>query len=90
MTIVQERDHCPESASITHELTTHQSLRKRTPLPVFSLLILFLIQLAEPVAASVIYPFVNQLVRETGVTHGDEAKTGFFAGIIVRRSFLSS
>lgn len=51
-----------------------------TPLPKLQLFILFYIQLAEPIASTVIYPFVNQLVRQTGVTKGDERKTGYFAG----------
>ncbi len=40
----------------------------RTPLPIFQLLSVYLIQFAEPVTALCIYPFVNQLVRETGIT----------------------
>jgi len=52
----------------------------RTPLPKLQLLVLFYVQLAEPIASTVIYPFVNQLVRETGITKGDERKTGYFAG----------
>ncbi|EGO24784.1 hypothetical protein SERLADRAFT_449530 [Serpula lacrymans var. lacrymans S7.9] len=55
---------------------------KRTPLPVLQLSILLLIQLAEPVTCTVIYPFVNHLVRQTGITKGDETKTGYFAGLI--------
>ncbi|KAF8872620.1 major facilitator superfamily multidrug-resistance, DHA1 sub-family [Infundibulicybe gibba] len=54
----------------------------RTPLPKFQIFILNLIQFAEPVTATVIYPFVNRFVRETGITLGDEKKTGYFAGII--------
>lgn len=54
-----------------------------TPLPKFQLFIIFLIQFAEPVTATVIYPFVNQLIRETGVIRGDERRTGYFAGIVV-------
>ncbi|KAF8896549.1 major facilitator superfamily multidrug-resistance, DHA1 sub-family [Infundibulicybe gibba] len=54
----------------------------RTPLPKFQFFILSLIQFAEPVTATVIYPFVNQFVQETGITLGDEKKTGYFAGII--------
>ena len=57
---------------------------KPTPLPKFQLFIIFLIQFAEPITALVIYPFINQFVRETGVTDGDERKTGYYAGIIVR------
>ena len=52
----------------------------RTPLLKLQLLVLFYVQLAEPIASTVIYPFVNQLVRETGITKGDERKTGYFAG----------
>ncbi|KAJ7239354.1 hypothetical protein C8J57DRAFT_111301 [Mycena rebaudengoi] len=34
--------------------------------------------------ALVIYPFIIQFVRDTGVTGGDESQTGHFAGLIVR------
>jgi hypothetical protein len=61
--------------------------RKRTPLPRLQLSIIFLIQAAEPVAASVIYPFINQFVRETGIVGKDEKKTGYYAGVIVRSNF---
>ena len=56
---------------------------ERTPLPKITLFILFLIQLSESVTATVIYPFINKFVRDTGVTGGDERKTGYFAGVIV-------
>ncbi|KAI0775009.1 MFS general substrate transporter [Trametes elegans] len=55
---------------------------KETPLPKLQLFLLLFLQLAEPITSTVIYPFVNQLVRETGVTGGDERKTGYFAGLI--------
>ena len=57
--------------------------RKRTPLPKYQLFIIMAIQLAEPVTSMVIYPFVNQFVRETGITKGDAKRTGYFAGVIV-------
>ena len=57
---------------------------KRTPLPKLQIFILFLTLLLEPITALVIYPFINQFVRETGITQGDERKTGHYAGIIVR------
>ena len=57
---------------------------KPTPLPKLQIFILFLTLLSEPITGLVIYPFVNQFVRETGVTQGDERKTGYYAGIIVR------
>ncbi|KAM6489141.1 Major facilitator superfamily domain containing protein [Amanita muscaria] len=61
----------------------------RTPLPWTQLSIVFLIQFAEPVTATVIYPFINQFVRETGITKGDERKTGYFAGIIQSAFFFA-
>ena len=64
-------------------------LTKRTPLPKLQLFIVCLIQFSEPITATVIYPFINQLVHETGITMGDERKTGYFAGIIVSRIPIS-
>lgn len=58
-----------------------------TPLPKLQVFIVYLTQLSEPVTGTVIYPFINQFVRETGVTKGDERKTGYFAGMIVSGSF---
>lgn len=54
-----------------------------TPLPKMHLTLLLLTRMAEPISSTVVLPFVNQLVRETGVTGGDERKTGYFAGLIV-------
>ncbi|KAJ7111799.1 major facilitator superfamily multidrug-resistance, DHA1 sub-family [Mycena epipterygia] len=65
------------------------SPRKRTPLPKFQLFILLSIQFAEPITALVIYPFVVQFVRDTGITGGDEAKTGFYAGLLESSFFLA-
>lgn len=62
---------------------------KRTPLPVVPLLVIFLIQFAEPITGTVIYPFINQFVRATGVTDGDERKTGYFAGLLQSLFFLA-
>lgn len=60
-------------------------LEKPTPLPIFQLLSVYLIQLSEPITATVIYPFINEFVGRTGITKGDETKTGYYAGFIVRR-----
>lgn len=56
---------------------------QRTPLPKFQLFLVLLIQFAEPITALVIYPFINQFVRDTGITKGDDKKTGYYAGVIV-------
>ena len=52
-----------------------------TPLPWGQLSLLFLVQLAEPITSTVIYPFIAQLVIELGVTR-DPAHTGYFAGLV--------
>ena len=61
-----------------------------TPLPWGQLHIVLLIQFAEPITGMIIFPFINQFVRETGVTGGDETRTGYFAGIIVRTFFATT
>ncbi|KAG8734023.1 hypothetical protein FRC10_011997 [Ceratobasidium sp. 414] len=60
-----------------------------TPLPVKQISILLLMQLAEPVASTVIYPFIAELVNETGVTGGDTSKIGYYAGLIESIFFLT-
>ncbi|KAL0953881.1 hypothetical protein HGRIS_005055 [Hohenbuehelia grisea] len=63
--------------------------RPATPLPKLQLFIVLLMQAAEPISSTVIFPFINQWVRETGVTHGDEAKTGYYAGVIGSIFFIA-
>ncbi|KAH8807018.1 major facilitator superfamily domain-containing protein [Flagelloscypha sp. PMI_526] len=60
--------------------------RRQRP-PKLQLAILFLIQSCENVTA--IDPFVNQLVRSTGITGGDEKRTGYFVGIMESLFFIS-
>ncbi|KAJ7186215.1 major facilitator superfamily multidrug-resistance, DHA1 sub-family [Mycena pura] len=62
---------------------------KRTPIPKFQLFVLLAIQFAEVMTALVIYPFVVQFVRDTGITGGDEAKTGFYAGLLESAFFMA-
>jgi hypothetical protein len=57
-----------------------------TPLPKLQFFTICFIQFAEPVTAVVVYPFIVQLVRDTGITGGDDAQNGYYAGFIV--SFL--
>ncbi|KAJ4477906.1 major facilitator superfamily domain-containing protein [Lentinula edodes] len=53
-----------------------------TPLPWRQLFVLFWIQLAEPLTSQVIYPFINKMVSDMPITGGDEAKMGYYAGLI--------
>lgn len=79
--------HCsvPPESTIEVVVEAHRVIEHpacTTPLPKLQLVIICYIQLAEPIASTVIFPFVNQLVRGTGVTHGDERRTGYFSGEI--------
>src|SRR5260221_9110887 len=69
--------------------TSIKAQRRTTRLPRLQLLIIYLIQIAEPITALVIYPFIVQLVRDTDITNGDETKIGYYAGIIVSHQRIS-
>lgn len=60
-----------------------------TPLPWFQLSILLWVQLAEPMASQVIYPFVNKQVSELPITGGDPEKVGYYAGLIESLFFVT-
>ncbi|KAH8832917.1 MFS general substrate transporter [Flagelloscypha sp. PMI_526] len=60
-----------------------------TSIPVLQTAIILSIQIAEPITSTVIYPFVNQFVRKTGVTRGKESATGYYAGIIESIFFIT-
>ena|ERR1700761_1095907 len=57
---------------------------QETRFPKGQIAILLFIQLAEPLQHSVILPFVNQLVLESGITNGNIVRVGYWAGLIVR------
>ncbi|KAJ6599987.1 major facilitator superfamily multidrug-resistance, DHA1 sub-family [Mycena vulgaris] len=60
-----------------------------TPIPKLQLTIAILIQAAEALSATVIFPFIPQFVRDTGVTGGDERKTGYWAGVLESVFFVA-
>jgi hypothetical protein len=82
-TLVDSSDQHDEN-----DLSQSSKHRHLSTVPRLQLFVVLLIQISEPITATVIYPFVNQFVRATGVTKGDERKTGYYAGLIVRISFL--
>ncbi|KAL9714425.1 hypothetical protein Ac2012v2_002740 [Leucoagaricus gongylophorus] len=86
-----ERDELPELPAVQSEYNQSSDAKDqpRTPLPIFQLFLVLLIQFSEPVAASIIYPFVNQFVRDTGITRGDDRKTGYYAGVIESAFFFA-
>lgn len=61
---------------------------KRTPLDKFQVFLTLMIQAMEPITATVIYAFITEAIRMTRITHGDERKTGYYAGIIASNSTI--
>jgi len=70
-------------------LLRSQQSTKRTPLPWFQFSLVLFLQLAEPLTSQVIYPFMPELVREIGITHGNESQVGYYVGIMQSVFFLS-
>ncbi|KAG9091161.1 hypothetical protein FS749_016749 [Ceratobasidium sp. UAMH 11750] len=54
---------------------------ERTPLPVRQLFVLCLMRFAEPISFSVIFPFINQMIEESGVTNDPKA-IGYYSGLV--------
>ncbi|KAJ7595446.1 member of major facilitator superfamily multidrug-resistance, DHA1 sub-family [Mycena floridula] len=65
------------------------SKSQSTPLPWAQLSISIFLQLAEPLTSQVIYPFSPQLIRDIGITNGDESKVGYYVGIVQSIFFLA-
>ncbi|RDB23784.1 Protein ZINC INDUCED FACILITATOR-LIKE 1 [Hypsizygus marmoreus] len=80
--LCSQEDSVSESVSLASQTQAEDEQPSITPLPKLQLLIIIFIQVAEPVTSTVIYPFVNDLVRALGITHGDEKKTGYYVGLI--------
>ncbi|KAG2068034.1 MFS transporter [Suillus decipiens] len=71
-------------------LVTEQALKKpKTPLPKLQIGILMILQLVEPIASMSIFPYINQLIRELGITGGDDAAVGYYAGLIESLFFVA-
>ncbi|KAJ7056894.1 member of major facilitator superfamily multidrug-resistance, DHA1 sub-family [Mycena amicta] len=68
---------------------SHDTPPKRTPLPTTQLSIVLFLQLAEPLTSQVIYPFLPQLIRDVGITNGDETKVGYYVGIMQSLFFFT-
>lgn len=57
--------------------------KPQTPLPWRQFSMLLVLQIAEPMTSQVISPFAPQLIRDIGITHGDEALVSFYVGLLV-------
>ncbi|KAG1798089.1 major facilitator superfamily domain-containing protein [Suillus plorans] len=54
----------------------------RTPLPWDQFSIILFLEMLDPLSSHTLAPFIPQLVRDIGVTHGDESQVGRYAGIL--------
>ena len=73
-----------ETPLLAHEPNRDDEEVKETPIRWSQIGLVLFLQLAEPLTAEVIFPFTPQLIRETGVTNGDDKKVGYYVGILVR------
>ncbi|KAL5632163.1 hypothetical protein ACGC1H_000243 [Rhizoctonia solani] len=64
-----------------HNDRVSQHSQNRTPLPTKQLVALCLMRFAEPVSFSVIFPFINQMIEEVGVTNDPKA-IGYYSGFV--------
>ncbi|KAJ2924858.1 hypothetical protein H1R20_g12247, partial [Candolleomyces eurysporus] len=70
-------------------LLTNGQSKKPTPLPWTQFSIVLFLQLAEPLTSNVIYPFMPQLIRDLGVTNGNDAAVGYYVGMMQSIFFLT-
>ncbi|KXN88656.1 hypothetical protein AN958_06924 [Leucoagaricus sp. SymC.cos] len=82
------------TATVVHEIDEGTPLlptqpKKKTPLPWFQFTIVLFLQLGEPLTSQVIYPFAPQLIRDLGITGGDESKVGYYVGIMQSLFFFT-
>ncbi|KAI6044363.1 major facilitator superfamily domain-containing protein [Pisolithus marmoratus] len=74
----------------TQACVQHESSKAtRTPLPWRQISILLLLQLSEPLTGQVIAPFIPQLIRDVGVTHGDDSSIGYYVGLMYFLFFMT-
>ncbi|KAG2038143.1 MFS multidrug-resistance DHA1 sub-family, partial [Suillus americanus] len=59
-----------------------QPTTTRTPLPWGQFWIILLLELSENLSYFTLTPFIPQLIRDIGVTHGDESQVGHYVGIL--------
>ncbi|KAG2146246.1 major facilitator superfamily domain-containing protein [Suillus clintonianus] len=61
----------------------------RTPLPWDQFWIILFLQLSDPLAIQTLAPFIPELIRDIGVTHGDESQVGHYVGILQSSYFTA-
>ncbi|KAG1884875.1 major facilitator superfamily domain-containing protein [Suillus subluteus] len=77
------------ASEITPLIPAKGSKKPKTPLPKLQIGILMTLQLVEPIASTSIFPYINQLISELGITGGDDAAVGYYTGIIESLFFVA-
>ncbi|KIK47058.1 hypothetical protein CY34DRAFT_74826 [Suillus luteus UH-Slu-Lm8-n1] len=77
------------ASEITPLFSAEATKKPKTPLPKRQICILMMLQLAEPIASTSIFPYINQLISELGITGGNDAAVGYYAGIIESLFFVA-
>ncbi|KAG1901110.1 uncharacterized protein F5891DRAFT_1223683 [Suillus fuscotomentosus] len=54
----------------------------KTPLPWDQIWVILLLEMSEILSSRTLNPFIPQLIRDIGVTRGDESQVGHYAGIL--------
>ena len=76
-----------ESCPLLHDRDVEGAHGRRglhSPLPTRQLAILCAIRLADPIAFTQIFPYVNEMMERFGVA--EPSKTGFYSGLVVSAS----
>ncbi|KIM39394.1 hypothetical protein M413DRAFT_198759 [Hebeloma cylindrosporum] len=63
--------------------------KRATPLPWSQFSLVLVLQLAEPLTSQVIYPFAPQLIRDVGITNGNESQVGYYVGLMQSLFFVT-
>jgi MFS family permease len=85
-----DASNSPRPTNETTPLVPARASKKpKTPLPKLQIGILMTLQLVEPIASMSIFPYINQLIRELGITGGNDAAVGYYAGIIESLFFVA-
>ncbi|KAH9169621.1 MFS general substrate transporter [Lactarius sanguifluus] len=62
---------------------------KRTPLPMFQILVLLSVLLTETITFSSIPPYINEMMSELPIVGGDQRKVGYYTGITLSVYYLA-
>ncbi|KAF8442387.1 major facilitator superfamily domain-containing protein [Boletus edulis BED1] len=80
---IQSQDRRPD------EETPLLQAKSKTPVPWSQIILVFIAMVAEPISSAYIFPFINQLIGELGITEGDNRKIGYYAGFIESLFFFT-